>query len=61
MYKKVLFKQWIHGAYVNGQWVKKTGDYSASYGAVLVPESEVAKYRGKYPELPTVDYSLKYR
>jgi hypothetical protein len=62
MYVKVLFKKWVHGFYnEQGQWEKKVGDYSASYGAVLVHESDVAKYKGKYPEYPTVDYSLKYR
>lgn len=60
MFKKVLFKTWIRGSYINGQWVKKSWDYSASYGAVLVHESEVEKYKGKFPELQTVDYSLKY-
>jgi len=55
MYVKVLFKTWNHFyRNENNQLVKKTGDYSASYGAVLVHESEIAKYKGKYPELHTV-------
>ena len=55
MYVKVLFKQWRH-YYTNelGQRCKKDWDYSATYGAVLVHESEVSKYKGKYPELHTV-------
>jgi hypothetical protein len=64
MYKKLLFKRFVHG-YHDADGVFVNTGRSWCVGGVQVHESDWDKYNfrvtGTIPELPTVDWSLKYR